>query len=88
MLIIFFDEIGASIYKQQYTHIYFNERLYDLCVGLPYEFVSNEGDMNYRLKAMYNKNNLVPHNTMLYDPVFQGQIDYIYRTEKFVHMYQ
>ena len=65
-----------------------NERLYNLFVGLPYKLVSNEGDMNYRLKVMPNQNNLVPRNIMLYDPVSQGQIDYIYTTEKFVQMYQ
>ena len=30
---------------------------------------------------MYNKNIMVPRNIMLFDPVYNGQTNYIYRTE-------
>ncbi|MFM7978548.1 MAG: hypothetical protein ACKPKO_04465 [Candidatus Fonsibacter sp.] len=39
--------------------IYLNERLYDLFVGVPYQFVSNTGEMNYRLKVICNNSNLI-----------------------------
>ncbi|MFM7977915.1 MAG: hypothetical protein ACKPKO_01255 [Candidatus Fonsibacter sp.] len=32
--------------------------LFDLFVGLPYEPVSSDGELNYRLRAMYNKTTL------------------------------
>ena len=32
----------------------FNNRLYDLFVGVPYEFVSITGELNYEL-VVYNK---------------------------------
>ncbi len=38
------------------------------------DFKSN---INYRLKVMYNKNNLVPRNIMLFDPVSKGQSNYM-----------
>ncbi|MFM7984979.1 MAG: phage minor capsid protein, partial [Candidatus Fonsibacter sp.] len=56
----FFDEVGVAISGGRYVKIYFNERLYDLFVGLPYERVSSDGELNYRLRVMYNNNNLVP----------------------------
>ena len=39
--------------------IYLNERIYDLFVGDPYEFVSITGELKYRLKVVYNNSNLV-----------------------------
>ena len=49
----------------KYVEIYFNERLYDLFAGLPYKYVSINGELNYRLRVMYNNNNLVPRNVLL-----------------------
>ena len=31
--------------------IYFNERLYNLFVGLPYTYMTKHGDLNYKLKV-------------------------------------
>ncbi|MFM7983852.1 MAG: hypothetical protein ACKPKO_31455 [Candidatus Fonsibacter sp.] len=31
----YFEEVGTLIHKLHYIRIYFNERLYDLFVGLP-----------------------------------------------------
>ena len=81
MLINFLRRDMGHLFMINNIHIYFKEILHDLCVGLPYEFVTNEGDMNYRLKVMYNNNNMVPRNIMLFDPVSQGQYNYIYTTE-------
>ncbi|MFM7988327.1 MAG: hypothetical protein ACKPKO_54350 [Candidatus Fonsibacter sp.] len=39
-----------------------NERLYDLFVGLPYEHMSYDGELNYILRVMYNKTTLRLNN--------------------------
>ncbi|MFM7981047.1 MAG: hypothetical protein ACKPKO_17190, partial [Candidatus Fonsibacter sp.] len=54
----YFDEVGATIQKGKYIHICLNERLYDIFVGLRYEHVSSDGELNYRLRVMYNKKKL------------------------------
>ena len=70
-----------------YFEIYFNERLYDLFVGLPYEYVSINGELNYRLRVMYNQNNLVPRNVLTGNIATTGT-DFSYRTVKCVQMSQ
>ena len=47
------------------VNIYLNERLYDLFVGVPYEFVSITGELNYRLKVIYDKSNLVSKTVLV-----------------------
>ncbi|MFM7989353.1 MAG: hypothetical protein ACKPKO_59570, partial [Candidatus Fonsibacter sp.] len=42
-------------------HLYFNERLDDLCLGLPASRVSKTGDLNYKLRVINNRSNLVPN---------------------------
>ena len=44
---------------------YFNTRLYDLFVGIPYELESNTRELNYRLKVVYNNSNLVYKNVLV-----------------------
>ena len=46
-------------------YIYFNKRLYDLLIGLPYEYVSKTGDLNDRLKVVYNNSNLAPKRVLV-----------------------
>ena len=83
----FFDEVASRLQEDHYVQIYFNERLYDLFVGLPYELVSLEGELNYRLRVMYNNNNLVPRHVLVkVDSTANG--DYTYRTVKFIQMHQ
>ncbi|MFM7983642.1 MAG: hypothetical protein ACKPKO_30395 [Candidatus Fonsibacter sp.] len=36
--------------------------------SLPYERVSSDGELNYRLRVMYNKNNLVPNQVLISGP--------------------
>jgi len=36
-----------------------------LFVGFPYEFVSNTGDLNYRLKVLYNNSNLISKTVLV-----------------------
>ncbi|MFM7985799.1 MAG: hypothetical protein ACKPKO_41440 [Candidatus Fonsibacter sp.] len=47
------------------VQIYINERLYDLFVGVPYQFVSNTRKMNYRLKVIYNNSNLISKTVLV-----------------------
>ena len=60
----FYDETWAKASNLLEVQIYFNERLYDLFIGLPYEYVSITGELNYRLRVMYNNSNLVPKNVL------------------------
>jgi len=55
----FYDEVYTQLSNVQSVNIYLNERLYDLFVGVPYQFVSNTGEMNYTLKVIYNNSNLI-----------------------------
>ena len=55
---------------------YFNERLYDLFVGLPYEYISDTGELNYRLKVAYNNNNPVSKNIQMRSPTNPLEIAY------------
>ncbi len=50
---------------QNAEQIYLNKRLYDLFVGVPYQFVSNTGEMNYRLKVIYNNSNLISKTVLV-----------------------
>ncbi|MFM7980837.1 MAG: hypothetical protein ACKPKO_16120, partial [Candidatus Fonsibacter sp.] len=67
--------------------IYFNERLYDLFVGLPYEHLSSEGELNYRLRVIYNKNNLVPKQVLITGPS-PTIAEFPFKTVKFIQMSQ
>ncbi|MFM7985453.1 MAG: phage minor capsid protein, partial [Candidatus Fonsibacter sp.] len=42
-----YDEVYTGITGTTPVEIYFNERLYDLCIGLPASRVSKTGDLNY-----------------------------------------
>ena len=46
-----FDEVATTLQGIYNVQFYFNERLYDLFVGLPYKLVSLEGELNYRLRV-------------------------------------
>ena len=61
----FYDEVYTELSSVNSVKIYFNERLYDLFVGVPYEFVSNTGDLNYRLKVLYNNSNLISKTVLV-----------------------
>ena len=47
-----------------------------------------ERKLNYRLRVTYNKNNLVPTNIMIADPIAEEQYDYSFEKNKvkFVHL--
>ena len=71
----------------KYVEIYFNERLYDIFAGLPYKYASINGELNYRLRMMYNNNNLVPRNVIPENAIaIDGE--YQFKVVKFVQMYQ
>ena len=73
---VFYDESWAGLSAVNVIGIYFNERLYDLFVGLPYEYVSETGELNYRLKVAYNNNNLVSKNILMRSPTNPLEIAY------------
>ena len=83
----FFDEVAAETAGIKIVEIYFNERLYDLFVGLPYKYVSINGELNYRLRVMYNNNNFVPRNVLPENTIAING-DYQFKVVKFVQMYQ
>ena len=47
-----YDEVYTGITGTPPVEIYFNERLYDLCIGLPTSRVSKTGDLNYKLRVI------------------------------------
>ena len=55
-----YDEVYTGIVGLPPVEIYFNERLYDMCIGLPASRVSKTGDLNYKLRVINNRSNLVP----------------------------
>ena len=55
-----YDIAYSEITNTEIIEIYFNERLYDLCLGLPFKRVSKTGDLSYKLIVSNNRTNLVP----------------------------
>ncbi|MFM7978678.1 MAG: hypothetical protein ACKPKO_05130, partial [Candidatus Fonsibacter sp.] len=55
-----YNEVYTRIAGIPPTEIYSNERLYDLRIGLPFSRASNTGDLNYRVRVINNRSNLVP----------------------------
>ena len=67
-------------------NIFFNERLFDLFIGMQYTYVSKQGDTNYRLRVAYNGGNLVTRNVVTsYNADTQ---EVIYATIYYVQMFQ
>ena len=56
---IWYDEVFTFIAKTEPIEIFFNERLYDLFIGLQYKYVSPTGDQNYKVRIKYNKMNSI-----------------------------
>ncbi|MFM7984469.1 MAG: hypothetical protein ACKPKO_34605, partial [Candidatus Fonsibacter sp.] len=54
------DDVNKRITGTPPVEIDFNERLYDLCIGLPTSRVSKTGDLNYKFRVINNRSNLVP----------------------------
>ena len=57
--ILWFDEVIPIQSNVNPIEIYFNERLYDLFVGLQYSYTSAIGNENYKLRVKYNNSNAV-----------------------------
>jgi hypothetical protein len=60
-----YDEVYTALSNVNSVRIYLNERLYDLFAGIPYEFASETGELNYRLKVIYNNSNLVSKTVLV-----------------------
>ena len=81
-----YDETFLTITGGPAINIFFNERLFDLFVGMQYTLESNQGDANYRLRATYNGTNLVTRDVIKgYDAVAQ---EITYAPIKYVQMFQ
>ena len=77
-----YDETFLDIGDDDAINIFFNERLFDLFIGMQYTFESKQGDANYRLRVAYNNGNLVTRNIIDgYDPVAEAvtyvEINYV-----------
>ena len=77
-----YDETFLTKTGGMAINIFFNERLFDLFVGMQYTFESSQGDANYRLRVAYNGSNLVTRNVVDgYDAVAERvtffEIDYV-----------
>ena len=44
-------EFETELENNPRVEIYFNERLYNLFVGLPYTYMTKQGDLNYKLNV-------------------------------------
>ena len=48
-------EVVPELQNNPRIEIYFNERLYNLFVGLPYTYMNKHGDLNYKLKVAMSR---------------------------------
>ncbi|MFM7984373.1 MAG: hypothetical protein ACKPKO_34115, partial [Candidatus Fonsibacter sp.] len=63
------DETFLTLTGGPAINIFFNERLFDLFVGMQHTFESIQGDANYRLRVAYNGSNRVTRDVITgYDP--------------------
>ena len=81
-----YDETFLDITLGLAINILFNERLFDLFVGMQHTLESKQGDANYRLRVAYNGSNLVLRDEITgYDAV-NGAVTF--EPFNFVQMYQ
>ena len=81
-----YDETFLTRTGDPAINIFFNERLFDLFVGMQYTFESSQGDANYRLRVAYNGSNLVTRDEITgYDPDAE-KVNFI--EMNYVQMYQ
>ncbi len=67
-----YDETFLTLTGGPAINIFFNERLFNLFVGMQHTFESSQGDANYRLRVAYNGSNLVTRDFVEgYDAVAQ-----------------
>ena len=71
----------ATLYSESDTNIYFNNRLYELFVGMPAHLVSEQGDQNYKLRTTLvdGLNTTKVKNGKIYtkDGTTTGDINYV-----------
>jgi hypothetical protein len=81
-----YDETFLTKTGGMAINIFFNERLFDLFVGMQHTLVTKQGDENYRLRVAYNGSNLVIRDEITgYDPDAE-KVDFI--AMNYVQMYQ
>ena len=67
-------------------NIFFNERLFDLFVGMQHTLESKQGDANYRLRVAYNGSNLVTRDIIEGYDAAEEKVDFL--PMNYVQMYQ
>ena len=80
-----YDETYTSIANAALIKIYFNERLFDLFIGMQNTHVSKDGDLNYQMRIIYNNSNLVRRTVLDKDPTTDALRS---NTVPFVQMFQ
>ena len=81
-----YDETFLTLTDGPAINIFFNERLFDLFVGMQHTFESSQGDANYRLRVAYNGSNLVTRDVIEgYDAINE---EITYAPIKYVQMFQ
>ncbi|MFM7989291.1 MAG: hypothetical protein ACKPKO_59255, partial [Candidatus Fonsibacter sp.] len=80
-----YDKTFLTLTGGPAINILFNERLFDLFVGMHHTFETIQGDDNYRLRVAYNGANLVTRDVITgYDAVAQ---EITYAPIKYVQMF-
>ena len=81
-----YDETFLTKTGGMAINIFFNERLFDLFVGMQHTLESKQGDANYRLRVAYNGSNLVTRDVIEgYDAVNESVT---FEPFNYVQMYQ
>ena len=81
-----YDETFLTKTGGMAINIFFNERLFDLFVGMQHTLVTKQGDENYRLRVVYNGSNLVTRDIVEgYDAVNESVT---FEPFNYVQMYQ
>ena len=81
-----YDETFLEITLGLAINIFFNERLFDLFVGMQHTLESKQGDANYRLRVAYNGSNLVPRDIVEGYDAAAEKVEFL--EMNYVQMYQ
>ncbi|MFM7981592.1 MAG: phage minor capsid protein, partial [Candidatus Fonsibacter sp.] len=81
-----YDETFLATVEGPAINIFFNERLFDLFVGMQHTYESIQGDENYRLRVAYNGSNLVTRDVVEEYNAVEQEITYV--PIKYVQMCQ
>ncbi|MFM7989029.1 MAG: phage minor capsid protein, partial [Candidatus Fonsibacter sp.] len=78
-----YDEVYTGITGTPPVEIYFNERLYDLCIGLPTSRVSKTRDLNYKFRVINNQYNIPIYVPLNSTKIVDGVTKTVFELKKF-----